>query len=148
MNTQFSDESEIESLVQRFRTCTLPAAEWTHEAHLVTGIWFLRNYTQEEATCYLRSGIITYNASVGGENTPSGGYHETLTLFWIGVMNHFLSQSRHQELSLWELCQAFLNSPWADKHLPFTYYTKDHLLSTKGRARWVDPDVKNFEFVV
>ena len=55
---------------------------WTHEAHITTAIWYLMKYEKEDALCRLRSGIISYNLAVGGENTGMGGYHETITVFW------------------------------------------------------------------
>ncbi len=63
-------EKEILALVEGFKKCTLPSAYWTHEAHLITGLWFNYHHSPLEALCYLRSGIITYNVSTGGENTP------------------------------------------------------------------------------
>ena len=66
----YKTEEEIQTLIEGFRSRTLPAAQWTHEAHLVTGLWFNYRYSDLEAICYLRSGIISYNISTGGENSP------------------------------------------------------------------------------
>ena len=137
----FKTEEEIQTLVNGFRSRTLPAAQWTHEAHLITGLWFNYTYSYFEAICYLRGGIISYNLSTGGENTPEKGYHETLTLFWCRVLSDFTEKNRM--LSLEEVCNRFLNSEWSSKDLPFQYYTRDILFSTKARARWVEPDRKS-----
>lgn len=137
-NTPFGTEAAIESLVSRFRDRTLPKEEWTHEAHLVTAIWFHVNHTPDEAIAYLRSGIITYNDSLGGKNTPTDGYHETMTLFWCRVIAAFVDVNRNR--SLVELCAAFLNSVQATKEYPLTFYSREVLFSVKARATWVDPD--------
>ena len=129
---------EIADLVASFRNRTLPAAAWTHNAHLVTGLWFNYNYSESEAICYLRSGIISYNLTSGGENTPVKGYHETMTIFWVKVLRHFISKTPN--LQLVGLCNTFLNSPWSSKDLPFQYYTRELLLSTEARAMWTRPD--------
>lgn len=139
LNNMSISESEILDLVEGFRNRTLPAEKWTHEAHLTTALWFLVNYSKEEATCYLRSGIITYNVATGGENTPVGGYHETITLFWITIIDRFVSN--HPDLNLPELCHAFLRSTQASKELPMKYYSRELLFSTGARARWVAPDL-------
>src|SRR5262245_42760880 len=69
-NTPFATEAAILDLVNGFRERTLPKEQWTHEAHLVTALWYHVNHSPEESICYLRSGIISYNLSVGGQNTP------------------------------------------------------------------------------
>ncbi len=134
---------QIEALVDGFRGLTLPLPKerWTHEAHLTVGAWFHKTHAEFEAICYLRSSIIAYNVSVGGKNTPEGGYHETLTLFWSRVIRYFVSAHKH--LSLLELCNTFLDSPLASRELPLTYYTRETLFSTKARAVWVEPDLGN-----
>ena len=136
----FKTEQDIVTLVDGFRGRTLPVAQWTHEAHLVTGLWFSYNYTEHEAICFLRSGIISYNISSGGENTPERGYHETLTLFWCRILEDFVR--KNATLTLIELCKNFLNSEWSSRELPFRYYTREVLFSTKARAIWVQPNLK------
>ena len=137
----FQDENEILTLVEAFKNRTLPATEWTHQAHLTTGLWFNHNYSELEAICYLRSGIIAYNLSSGGENTPTKGYHETLTIFWSKILRSFILN--HPELGLLSLCNTFLNSNQSSKELPLTYYTKEVLFSLEARAMWVEPNLKN-----
>ena len=94
----YKTEEDIANLIEGFKSRTLPAAHWTHEAHLITGLWFNYNYSDLEAICFLRSGIISYNISSGGENTPEKGYHETLTLFWCRILNNFVKKN---EVSRW-----------------------------------------------
>ena len=138
MTNFYANEKEIRDLVQSFRTKQLPEEKWTHEAHLTTGIWFLKNYNYHESICYLRSGIIEYNASLGNKNTPSNGYHETITLFWMQIMATFIKA--HPNKNLLALCNAFLDSEFADKQLFAQYYHLETLFSVKARAVWVMPD--------
>ena len=139
--TPFIKESDIINLVDEFRARTLPAERWTHQAHLITGLWFNYTYSELEALCYLRSGIISYNISTGGENTPEKGYHETLTIFWNKILAEFISINRGLKLA--ELCNMFLNCKWSSKELPFKYYSRDLLFSLKARATWVEPDLNS-----
>ena len=132
--------SEINSLVERFRDRTLPISEWTHQAHLVVGLWFAKHYTHEEAVCYLRSGIISYNNAVGTPNTPERGYHETLTLFWAKVARDFVEN--HPDLDFETLCNTFLNSEFASREYPFQFYEREELFSTKARAFFVESGMK------
>lgn len=137
-NTPFDTEAGILEVVERFRDRTLPKERWTHEAHLVTAVWYHVNYAPLEAICYLRSGIIAYNESVGGKNTPTDGYHETMTLFWCRTIASFVAANRHR--SLVDLCAKFLASEQGNKEYPLKFYSSDVLFSVKARATWIDPD--------
>ncbi len=134
----YQSELEITDLFERFCSTTLEKEKWTHAAHLTGGLCFLKQYDKYEATCRMKSSIIAFNLSVGGENTGSGGYHETLTIFWLEVLHFYVTE--HPEYSLLELCNRFLQSPLADKKLPFYFYDRDVLMSAFYRSRFVTPD--------
>ena len=134
----YQSQEEIELLVQGFIGKTLPKEQWTHHAHLTTAIWHLKNYDVDEATCLLKSGIISYNLSVGSINNGSGGYHETLTIFWITVVDCFVRH--HSHLNLTDTCNAFLQSNLADRALPFLFYIKENVLSKAARAKYMQAD--------
>ncbi len=129
---------QIEAIVKQFQDRTLPLNEWTHEAYLIVCCWHLLHHSVEESICLLRAGIITYNVTAGVENTTEGGYHESLTLFWIYVIAAFLEQQEGDEVTK---INSFLTSNTADKNLPLEYYSKELILSTKGRAIWIAPDL-------
>lgn len=134
-------QMDIRQFVDAFETNALPPAAWTHEAHLSVGLWYILEYGLDIALCKIRPGIIVYNLAAGGENTPDGGYHETLTVFWMRVLSLFVHQygrSRRYD----SVRQALLNSPYSDKNLPFQYYTKEVLLSARARGQWVEPGLK------
>ena len=134
----YQSQEEIELLVQDFISKTLPKEQWTHHAHLTTAIWHLKNYDVDEATCLLKSGIISYNLSVGGINTGSAGYHETLTIFWITIVDYFVRHHSHHTLT--DTCNTFLQSNLADRALPFHFYIKENILSKAARAKFMQPD--------
>ncbi len=134
----------IEHLLTRFRDQSLPLAEWTHEAHLVVGLYHVYHYPLEKAIYDLRAGIITYNLASGGQNTIERGYHETITQFWARLMAQFLDQQgRDKPLSA--LCATFLNSPLVDQRIMLDYYSKDLLFSKTARALYVEPDLKGWD---
>jgi hypothetical protein len=135
--------SEIESIVTNFSLQKLPASDWTHEAHLTVALWFIKKSSLEEATCFLRSGIIIYNKSVGTENSPVKGYHETLTLFWIRIIDKFIQEN--PEENFLTLCNSFLESEYALRDYPMNFYSREVLFSTAARAFWTAPDKVLFE---
>lgn len=109
----YNTPAEIEHLVRTFEECTLPHEQWTHHAHLTVALWYLRRLPVEQATDSLRSGIKTLNKSHGVADTPTGGYHETITLFYIHQVCAYLDRSG-QDVSLVELTNGLL-AEWGDK---------------------------------
>jgi len=53
-------------------------------------LWHLLRHPAEEALWLLRDRIQRYNVSTGVMNTDQAGYHETITRFYVWVINRFL----------------------------------------------------------
>ncbi|KAA3641209.1 MAG: hypothetical protein DWQ02_00970 [Bacteroidetes bacterium] len=138
MHKLFKNVTEVLDLVEGFRNKTVAKSDWTHEAHLAVGVWFLSNFDRFEATCLLKSGIVELNYSMGGENTPREGYHETITLLWIWLIDKYLKANEGKELL--ELVNGFLQNEYSERNVLLKFYSKEVLFSTKARAIWVDPD--------
>lgn len=138
----FTSDQEIKELVQQFETKTLSKICWTHRAHLVVALYYL--YTMGsfyEVLCKIKAYIIAYNEATGGINSSTSGYHETLTVFWLKIVDNYLAQNKKGK-TLVEICNQFLASPWANKDLPLRYYSSDKLFSIQARAVWTIPDRK------
>ncbi|MDT5272568.1 MAG: hypothetical protein QOH49_4754 [Acidobacteriota bacterium] len=138
--TTFRTTEEILALVRRFEDCTLPREEWTHAAHLTVALWHLLQFDWPEASARVRRGIKRYNAAHGIRTTPTGGYHETLTLFWLRTVRAFLEAERNEARALVRLANELITS--ADKSLPLAHYTRERLFSPEARANWVEPDLR------
>jgi hypothetical protein len=131
---------EILRLVREFEACTLARARWTHHAHLLVALWYLMRHGEEEATRLIRDRIKRYNRAKGIETTPTGGYHETITLFYIRVIRRFLSAA-NPDCTLASLADSLLDS-CGDKNLPLEYYSRERLMSWEARTNWLEPDRK------
>src|ERR1043165_6165753 len=83
--------NEVARLVGEFEACTLARERWTHEAHLVVGLWYLVRHEAGEATALIRAGIKRYNQACGIAETQTSGYHETITLFYVRVITCYLA---------------------------------------------------------
>jgi hypothetical protein len=138
--TTFRTAGEILALVRRFEDCTLPREEWTHAAHLTVALWHLLQFDWPEASARVRRGIKRYNAAHGIAATPTGGYHETLTLFWLRVVRTFLDAERNEARALVHLANDLAATH--DRGLPLKHYTREHLFSPEARTNWVEPDLK------
>jgi hypothetical protein len=135
---------EIERLVAAFLDCSLPQKEWTHFAHLTVGLWHCLHYGPSEAILRTRFGIQTYNESCGVKMTPQGGYHETITLFYVWAIGRYLD-STGRDKPLVGLANGLLNGPLGDRQFPLEYYSRERLFSWEARIGWVEPDLKPLE---
>src|SRR5947209_18398061 len=136
----FRTTGEILALVRGFDDCTLPRERWTHSAHLTVALWNLLQYDWPEASARVRAGIKRYNAAHAVATTPTTGYHETLTLFWLRRVRSFLEDGCNEARPLVALPNELVAT--ADKNLPLAYYTRERLFSPEARAGWVEPDLK------
>jgi hypothetical protein len=135
----FRTTGEILSLVRGFEDCTLARERWTHAAHLTVALWHLLQYDPREALSLVRAKIQRYNAAHGVRTTPTGGYHETLTVFWMRYVRAFLEDGRNEARSLVALANELAAA--ADKNLPLAHYTRERLFCAEARAAWVEPDL-------
>jgi hypothetical protein len=136
-------EGEVERLVREFEACTLPGARWTHEAHLTVALWYLTRHTDADATLLIRAGIQRYNLSRGVEMTKDGGYHETITLFYLRAIRRYLNAAAGTQ-TFAELLDGLLKACGA-RNFPFEYYSRARLLSWEARTRWLEPDLKSLD---
>ena len=139
----YCSSEEVLRLVREFEACSLPGAEWTHQAHLVVALWYLVRHDEAVATRLIRDGIRRYNKARGIEQTKTGGYHETITLFYIRVIRRFLSAAS-PDCTLLMLVNSLINT-CGDKNLPLEYYSRERLMSGQARSGWLEPDLKALE---
>ncbi|NQV90487.1 hypothetical protein HQ487_03725 [Candidatus Uhrbacteria bacterium] len=124
--------------ISHFNDQTLEKDEWTHEAHLVVGLWHLLTYEDVyKALCFLKPKIILRNHRVGVENTASRGYHETITLFWLQEIDTFV-RSQAGSKDIFTLIDALLQERiFRRKDYIFQFYSKDELMSPRARAMFI-----------
>ncbi len=135
-------KEEIERLISRFETQSLPKTEWTHEAHLVVAIWYSKYYTiEEEAMDLVREFITEHNTSVGTVNDDNDGYHETITKFWLHLAKTYVSDKMNWSIE--SLCNGFINSDQSKPDYLLNFYSNDVLFSVEARRHWVAPNLVN-----
>lgn len=132
--------SETARIAEALIARTLPKREWTHEAHLRTGLWHVVQYGAAAALPLLRQRITAYNAHVGTANTDTSGYHETLTRFYVVVIDRFLAKA-DRSLGIDELAQLLIDTH-GDRRLPMHHYSEGRLFSVVARRSWVEPDLR------
>lgn len=132
---------ETTRLIEQFENHTLPKEQWTHQAHFITAFWYCLHYPLPEAVQKITSGIKTYNVSVGGQNTDSAGYHETITLFYMATIARYII-TNGITAACDEHITALLQQPFMARDYPIHFYHKDVLHSKQARLGWVEPDYK------
>ncbi|MBL8294843.1 MAG: hypothetical protein JNN08_23560, partial [Bryobacterales bacterium] len=112
---------------------------WTHRSHVIMAACYLTAQSAEDVTPLIRDNIKKYNLSQGGENTDTSGYHESLTIFWIHVIDHFLRQLPASGSRLEKVKAAA--DHFGDRSKLFQdYWTFDVVKSVEARRAWVEPD--------
>lgn len=132
--------AQTDRLVEAFRARTLPKSEWTHRAHLRVGLWHLLHCRPDDALARLREGITRLNEAHGTANTDTGGYHETITRFYVWLISRFV-ESADCTRSIDELAKELIDR-CGDRDLPLRYYSRQRLFSVAARRGWVEPDVR------
>jgi len=140
LDRPFVSDEELEELVAGFEDGSLPKPSWTHRAHLAVGLVYLDRMPAPVALALLRERIRRYNVAIGGQNTSTAGYHETITRFYVYVVRRFIAEDR-EEGTLAERANR-LYQRYGDRNLPRRYYSEARLFSEEARARWIDPDLR------
>lgn len=125
------NRSELLSL---FRQALLPQESWTHRAHLMVALSYLREMSAPQALTKLRGEIQQLNLFHGVYTTKERGYHETRTRVWLAVLADALRDARILDE---ELIERFSRTDVARD-----FYTLETLNSWSARVGWVEPDLK------
>jgi hypothetical protein len=134
---------EVAAFIGQFEACQLSKQQWTHQAHLTAGFWYLWQFEPAEALETIRRNIRRHNESVGTPNTDTGGYHESITRLYLFAIDRHIRA--HQDQSFEASLQALLESELGSSTWPLTYYTRERLFSVAARRGWVDPDLQSME---
>ena len=136
----FNCDAEVEHIGEGLVARTLQRPEWTHEAHLAATTYLLLRRPDIELDQQLPGLIRRYNESVGGVNSDSEGYHETITRVFLRGVRVFLEEADRSE-PLHELVNELLLSPMGKRDWPFRFYSRKLLFSVEARRNFVEPDV-------
>ena len=136
----FDDDAEIVRIGEGLLDRTLPRPDWTHEAHLATTTYLLTRRPDIDIDQQLPGLIRRYNESVGGVNSDSEGYHETITRVFLHGVRMFLAEADLDE-PLHELVNELLLSPMGRRDWPLRFYSAERLFSVEARRKFIPPDL-------
>jgi hypothetical protein len=136
----FRSDAEIEHLGEGLVARTLERPEWTHEAHLAATTYLLLRRPDIDVDKELPGIIRRFNESVGGVNSDTEGYHETITRAFLHGVRLFLAEADRRE-PLHELVNELLLSPMGRRDWPLRFYSAERLSSVEARRHFVPPDI-------
>jgi hypothetical protein len=125
--------------LRAFHESTLSSEDFRHLGHLRLAWLVLRRHSLEEALPLLSGGIGQYASSKGA----SGMYNETLTQFWVRIVNHAL-QANPSALEFEQFITTF--PILLDKQLPFHHWRRETLGGNRARSDWLEPDLQPLPF--
>lgn len=137
----FHSDAEVAHIGEGLLARTLPRAEWTHEAHLAATTYLLLKRPDIHLDRELPDLIRRYNESVGGVNSDSEGYHETITRVFLHGVRLFLDEADTAD-PLYELVNELLLSPMGKRDWPLRFYSPQRLFSVEARRHFVEPDLR------
>ena len=136
----FHSDAEVAHLGEGMVARTLPREEWTHEAHLAATTYLLLRRPDIDLDAELPGLIRRFNESVGGVNSDTAGYHETITRVFLHGVQFFLGEADSSE-PLHELVNQLLVSPMGRRDWPLRFYSRARLFSVEARRQLIEPDI-------
>lgn len=119
----------VDEVVTRFLDGTLSRDAWTHPAHLFVCHHLLQTASPDEVLAQLRVLIPAHNARVG-VLPYHGGYHETITRYFVNAVAHAAPQTTSDLLA----------DPRCQRDAPLRHWSPEVLGSPEARRSWVEPD--------
>jgi len=136
----FPDDGAVRHIGEGLLDCALRREEWTHEAHLAATCWLLAERPDILPERDLPDLIRRFNESLGGVNSDSEGYHETITQCFIRAVRLYLART-DPALPLVEKVNGLLCSEEGRREWPMCFYDPQTLFSVEARRGWVEPDL-------
>ncbi|MDX2193837.1 MAG: hypothetical protein NW201_10820 [Gemmatimonadales bacterium] len=127
-------------IVRSFLDGSLPKPAWTHEAHLTVGLHLARTHAPAAALAAMQDGLRALNAAHGTIDSDTGGYHETITRFYMHVASTVVA--RGEAAGPLDDAAARFIAAWGDRVLPLGFWHRGTLFSVAARRGWVPPDVR------
>jgi hypothetical protein len=130
----FANDAEVATLVEGFERATIPASEFTHVAHIAVALSYLNELPADKALAQMRKNIRAFAAHHG----VSGLYHETLTTFWMKLLDH-VAANADVDLPLWQRINSIV-AKWGTSAPVKAHYSPEVIQSKTAREKWIPPD--------
>ena len=131
----FRSEEELDALMARIAAREMPNAEFSHRLHLaMAACTIFAGGSLDD----IRNTILALNAANKVEQTPSGGYHESITVVWDALIRSHLATLETTRLGAVNSVLHKFN----DKQVLLQHYSKERIMSWQARTSFVEPDLE------
>ena len=133
-----SNSVNDEEFLRHFENQAIPFDQWCHRAHLKIAYLYLSRFPFDEALLRMRAGVRAYNAAHNVVDSPTSGYHETITQAWLQLVHTTLQQFGQAESA-----NDFLDaqSQLGQKRVILLFYSRDRIMSAEAKASFIPPDL-------
>lgn len=137
------DYAEIVEVGEGFLARTFPADRYHHREHLIMATYLLVRYPERNWRAELPDLIRAYNVANGGVNDDTRGYHHTMTLAFLTIVEEVLDEAGRDDVVA--ACNAVLTSPATEQNILLSFWSRDVLFSREARLAWIDPDIREID---
>ena len=145
MTMIFASEADVHHIGEGLMARSLAKEEWTHAAHFAAALWLMRYRADLQPSVAMPGLIRAFNESVGGVNSDTAGYHETITQASLraarGIFDSFPT-----DVPVYRIANALMGTNFANPNWLLEYWTRDRLMSVDARRAWLEPDLKPLPF--
>jgi hypothetical protein len=129
--------------IAQLEDCTLHYKKWTHNMHLVTGLYIYLTYGSR-ALPEMKERIWRFNEVIGKGNDGTG-YHDTLTVFWLWAVRQFCSANYITYFDQTAIDALLADPSMQNRRLAEEYYEDVDLIFS--RRRFMLPSLQDMEDV-
>lgn len=134
---KYDSEEKVLELVRSFESAAISREDWGHPEHLVVAAYYCSFLDEESAYLRMREGIFNLlERGFGVDLEKEMPYHETLTVFWMGAVRHFLRTNPSEPLPVTLECLI----KDLGKNYPLRFYSRELLFSDTARSTFVEPE--------
>lgn len=131
-------ERTDDELWTAFVTASLPAAEWTHRAHVRIAWLHLRQQPFDDAATLVRHRIQALNSFHETPEAIDRGYHETITVAFLRLIDAARRDGTDANSSVFlARCPTLL-----DKRILLQFYSRERLMSAEAKRVFLAPDLQ------
>jgi hypothetical protein len=130
--------SDDDFFIQQFENCTFAFDKWHHRAHVKLAYLYAARFGLDIAAQKLRDGIRAYNAANNVPDTPTRGYHETMTMAWLRIV-YTTMQEYGQRATADEFVD--FHPQLGEKRILRLFYSSELFMSPRAKREFVEPDL-------
>lgn len=141
----YPDEAAIRHVGEGLRAASLSEAEWTHGAHFAAALWVVACCPDLVAERAMPALIRRLNEALGGTNSDTAGYHETITQASLRAVRAHLA-GEPNGTPLHEAHARLMAGPLGRSDWLLGYWSRERLFTPEARRAWVEPDLMALPF--